>query len=173
MFHVLAVGIRSISHEIEVEVDTQFANLTIIIGVGEPSQRLRLLAGLVGVEVVDKGIILEHVLVVNYLILAVHLVRQIGTHTQRVIVRQLPVHTKRIGQVIMLPRHRVRTILTKNLIRRGDILDGTVLTIVLMIVIHRAKHINAVLAIVSTYFCLRTVEIVTQVVLIRQCEVET
>ena len=171
--NVLAVGIRTVPHEIEVEVDAQLAHLTIIIGVGEPAQRLRLLAGLVRVEVVDKGIVLEHVLVVNYLILAVHLVRQIGTHTQRVIIIYLPVHTSRIGQVIMLPRHRIGAILTEYLIRRGDILDGAVLTIVLMIVIHRAKHINAVLAIVSTYFCLRTVEVITQVVLIGQSEVET
>ena len=125
------------------------------------------------IEVVDKGIVLKHILIVNHLILAFHLVRQISTNTQRVIVRQLPVHTSRIGQVIVLPRHRIRAILTEYLIRCGDILDGAVLTIVLMIVIHRAKHINAVLTIVCTYFRLRTIEIVTQVVLIRQCEVET
>ena len=98
--------------------------------------------------------------------------RQIGTHPQRVIVIQLPVHTSRIGQVVILPRHRVRTILTKHLISRGDILDGTVLAIILMKVIHRAKDIDTIGAVVSPEFHLRTVKIVAQVMLVSQRQVE-
>ena len=125
------------------------------------------------IEVVDQGIVQKHILIIDHLIGAtLGAMRQVGTHTQRVIVRQLPVHASRIRQVIILPRHRVRTILPKHLIPCGDVLDRAVLAIVLMEIVHRAKHVDTVLAIVGPQLHLRTVEIVAKVVLVGQRQVE-
>ena len=86
---------------------------------------------------VYQRIVLKHVLIVYHLIGAtLGAMRQVGTHTQRVIIIYLPVHASRVSQIIILPRHRVGAILTEHLICCGDILDGAILAIVLMEEIH-------------------------------------
>ena len=172
MLNVLTIGISAARHVVEVEVDAQFAYFAVVICVYEPAQRFRLLAGLMRVEMVDMYVILKHIFVVNHLIGAVRLLRKVGSHPKRVILVQLPVYTCRIGKVVVLPRHRVRTILAEYLVRFGDVLDGAVLAIVLMVIVDRAKDIDSMGTIVGTQLHLWTIEIVAQVVLVKQRRIQ-
>ena len=160
LLNVLAVGIGAACHVVEVEVDAQLAHLAVVIGVGEQAEGFRLVAGLMGVEMVYQHIILQHIFVVDNLVGAAEIVCQVGTHTQGMIVRQLPVHASRVGQLVVLPRHRVGTILAEHLARLGDVLDSAVLAVVLMEIVHGAEDIDAVLTVVGTQLHLRTFEVV-------------
>ena len=136
LLNVLAVGIGAARHVVEIEVDAQPSHLAVVIGVGEQAEGLGLVAGLMGVEMVDEGIVLEHILVVDDLVLAAEEVRQVGTDTHGVVVRQLTVHACRIGQLVVLPCHRVGALLQEGLFRGHSLVpERTVLAMILMEII--------------------------------------
>ena len=169
LLHILAIGIGAALHKVEVKVDTQLTHLTVIIGISKNAQRFAFFAGLVRVQMVYLHIIFYHILIVNHLVgTAFGAVCQVYARTHRVVLVQLPVHTSAIVQLVVLPRHGVRTMLQECLqVGHGLILYRTVLAVVLMVEIYLSEHIYPILAIVGTQLYLWTVEIVTQVALIR------
>ena len=124
---------------------------------------------------IRQYIIRKDILIVYHLIGAtLRTMCQVGSHTQRVIVRQLPIYTSRIGQAIVFPRHRIGTILTEYLIFCfHNLFECAVLPIILVESINGSKHIDTILAIIDIESALWTIKIVAQVVLIGQCQSKT
>ena len=149
LFQILTVSIDLGVHKVEVEVDVPLAHLTTVICIGEPGQGFRLLAGLHRVEVVDEKVILPDIFVIDDLVGAPQEVGQVGTHTDRVMVRQLPVESTGVSQTIIEPSHGVGAILTERVSGVGLLPQGAVLTIVLVVVPHPAEHIHCPSSIVE------------------------
>ena len=99
---------------------------------------------------VNSHIILKHILIIDDLIRATQVMCQIGAYAHRVVVADLPVDARSIGQLIVPPRHRVRPYLMEQLCRVGRLFQPAVLAIVLMIIPHTAKDIHTLDTIVQT-----------------------
>ena len=91
---------------------------------------------------VNSHIILKHILVIDDPIRATQVMRQIGAYAHRVVVADLPVGARSIGQLIVSPRHRVRPYLMEQLCCVGRLFQPAVLAVVLMIIPHTAKDIH-------------------------------
>ena len=173
LLDVLAVGVDLRGHEVKVEVDAQFACGAAIIGIGEPPQRLALMAGLLREEMVNQHVVLKNILVVDDHVGAAQVVGQVGTGSHRVLVVYLPVDAGSVGQLVVLPRHGVRTILTEDLVDVGNFFQRAVLMVILMEIIHRTKHVNAVRSIVQPEFPGRSIKAIAQVLVVGQREIQT
>ena len=98
---------------------------------------------------VDERAVFKYVLIIYYHIGAAQIVRQVGTQAHRVVVRNLPVHTCSVGQLVVLPRHGIRAVLTEDFIGFCYLFQIAILAIILMEIVNRAKNVNAVDAIVQ------------------------
>ena len=172
VLNIFTVSIGAGIHEVEIEINTEVTHLTIIVCVGEQSQGLGLLAGLLGIEMVYKPAVLQHILVIDDLVGTSQEMRQVSTCSHKVIVGDLPVDTGIIYQLVVLPRHGVGTGLLKQLGRMCNFLQRAMLLVVHVVVPDAAKDIYSTCSVVQAELGIGGVDIVAQILFVCEDEVD-
>ena len=117
--------------------------------------------------------VLIHILIIYNLICSIEIMSYIGTHTNRMVFRDLPVYTSCIYHCVVAPSHSVRTCLQECLAAFIYIFKSAILPIVHVAIISRTKHVNTILAIVKPQFALRSVEVILQILFGESHEVKS
>ena len=145
----------------------------VVIGVGEPAQRLAFLTRLFGIEMVDSDVVLIHIFIIDYHVGSAQIVCEVGADTHGVVVVNLPVGACGIDELVVFPSHGVRTRLQKQLGGVCGLFEVAVLAVIHVIEPHAAKHVESILAIVEVEFCAGRVETVAQILVIGERKVNT